>query len=83
MRTRLLEKQALERKDSNQSTSSENSIELQTYLSHPSSDRHRALSDNTESKSDHKPDLSILSKAEDDVDVFSSAERSVILYFSL
>ncbi|XP_053394336.1 microtubule-associated serine/threonine-protein kinase 3-like isoform X2 [Mercenaria mercenaria] len=76
MRTRLLEKQALERKDSNQSTSSENSIELQSYLSHPSSDRHRALSDNTYPKPDQKPDLTNLSKGEEEPDVFSSAEST-------
>jgi hypothetical protein len=76
MRTRLLEKQALERKDSNQSTSSENSLELQSYMNHPSSDRHRALSDNTYPKTDQKPDLTNnQSKSEDDPDVFSSAER--------
>ena len=79
MRTRLLEKQALERKDSNQSTSSENSLELQSYLSHPSTDRHRALSDNTYPKTDSKPELTNQSKNEDDPDVFSSAERSVVV----
>ncbi|XP_060576748.1 microtubule-associated serine/threonine-protein kinase 2-like isoform X3 [Ruditapes philippinarum] len=77
MRTRLLEKQALERKDSNQSTSSENSLELQSYMNHPSSDRHRALSDNTYPKTDQKPDLTNnQSKSEDDPDVFSSAEST-------
>ena len=66
MRTRLLEKQALERKDSNQSTSSENSVEVQSYTS--SSMRDRALS-----ASDLKQDVSG-SKAEEE-DVFSSAAR--------
>lgn len=76
MRTRLLEKQALERKDSNQSTSSDNSLELQSYLSHPSGERHRALSDTTDNKSD-KPEIITTGKGDDEADVFSSAERSV------
>jgi len=32
MRTRLLEKQALDRKDSNQSESSDTSLEVQTFM---------------------------------------------------
>ena len=69
MRTRLLEKQALERKDSNQSESSENSLELQSYL--PMPHRERALSDVTDTK------LDIGNVRVGEEDVFSSANRSV------
>ena len=68
MRTRLLEKKALERKDSNQSESSENSLELQSYL--PISHRERAFSDVTDIKLD-------VSGIKGEEDVFSSANRSV------
>ena len=68
MRTRLLEKKALERKDSNQSESSENSLELQSYL--PLPHRERALSDVTDIKLD-------VSNIKGEEDVFSSANRSV------
>ena len=71
MRTRLLEKKALERKDSNQSESSENSLELQSYLTAPH--RERALSDVT----DTKLDMSLVKTG--DEEVFSSANRLVPL----
>ena len=75
MRTRLLEKQALERKDSNQSTSSETSLELQSYLPTTSvsgSPRERALSDSTQSHV--KQETSTVPKTEEE-EVFSSATR--------
>ena len=74
MRTRLLEKQALERKDSNQSTSSENSIELQSYMNQGPNSRERALSDTTDGKPDSTPSSTATCKA-DEEEVFSSVER--------
>ena len=66
MRTRLLERQALERKDSNQSTSSENSVEIQSYTSSTPRDR-------AHSASDVKPEVAGIKPEEEDV--FSSAAR--------
>ncbi|WAR23556.1 MAST1-like protein [Mya arenaria] len=82
MRTRLLERQALERKDSNQSTSSENSLELQSYLSHApgpgqsGNHRERALSDTTDTKPEHGSSKEPSTKTADEEDVFSSAEST-------
>lgn len=76
MRTRLLEKQALERKDSNQSTSSENSLELQSYMNQGPSARERALSDTTDGKPEPAmPSATLTASKAEEEEVFSSAER--------